>query len=150
MFENIRYFLDYAPKNAILAVAGKGATIDDVSFKNNKRIVFLGELDYMSLLSLYKLSSTFIHLAYLDHCPNVVVDAQAAGCKVICSSSGGTKEVISNGVVIIENEWDYTPIPLYKPPKMNFDNIENIDLKNKRNSLELCSKNYFKVMESLL
>jgi|TARA_R110000824_G_scaffold62352_2_gene165108 glycosyltransferase involved in cell wall biosynthesis len=148
--ENIRYFLDYAPKNAILAVAGKGATIDDVSFKNNKRIVFLGELDYMSLLSLYKLSSTFIHLAYLDHCPNVVVDAQAAGCKVICSSSGGTKEVISNGVVIIENEWDYTPIPLYKPPKMNFDNIENIDLKNKRNSLELCSKNYFKVMESLL
>ncbi len=40
---------------------------------NDKRIVILGDLDYMSLLSLYKRSSTFVHLSYLDHCPNVVV-----------------------------------------------------------------------------
>ena len=72
----------------------------------------------MSLLSLYKRSSTFVHLAYLDHCPNVVVDAQAAGCKIVCSSTGGTHEIVDNGIVILEDEWDMKPCTLYKPPRI--------------------------------
>ena len=87
---------------------------------NDKRIVLMGDLDYMSLLSLYKRSSTFVHLAYLDHCPNVVVDAQAAGCHVICSSTGGTSELIVNGTVMLEEKWDYSPIKLYDPPDIDF------------------------------
>ena len=93
---------------------------EDINHKDNERVVFLGELDYMSLLSLYKRSSTFIHLAYLDHCPNVVVDAQAADCKIICSSTGGTKEIVSNGIIIHEKEWDFKPTKLYSPPAIDF------------------------------
>ena len=126
--ENIRYFLEFAPKDAILAIAGALGMDDAKIIPNDKRIVILGDVDYMSLLSLYKRSSTFVHLAYLDHCPNVVVDAQATGCKIVCSSTGGTKEIVNNGILVVEDEWDFTPIPLYKPPKLDFLNSVHIKL----------------------
>ena len=99
--ENIRYFLEFASKSANFVIAG---TIEPHVARDiliDKRIVVAGNLDYISLLSLYKRSSTFIHLAYLDHCPNVVVDAQAAGCNIICSSSGGTKEIVEKGSIAV-------------------------------------------------
>ena len=66
-------------------------------------------------------SNVFLHLAWLDHCPNVVVDALACGCKIICSSSGGTKEIAGpNAILIEEEEWDFKPLDLYNPPLMNF------------------------------
>jgi len=148
--ENIRYFLEFAPDNAVLGIAGKGVTINDVSFSANPRIHFFGELNYQQLLCLYKRSSTFIHLAYLDHCPNVVVDAQAAGCKIICSSTGGTKEIISNGTVVIEDDWDFSPIPLYKPPRLDFSKVSNIKLENRKLSMEYCAKQYYNVMKEIV
>ncbi len=148
--DNIRYFLEVAPENAILAVAGKDATIDNLSIKNNKRIFFLGELDYLSLLSLYKLSSTFVHLAYLDHCPNVVVDAQASGCHVVCSSSGGTSEVVYDGTIIIEDEWDYSPIPLYKPPKIDYYKAVKVDDLKRKRTMDSCANDYLTVMKGII
>ena len=150
--ENIRYFLEFAPKDAILAIAGTLGMDDAKIIPNNKRIVLLGELDYMSLLSLYKRSSTFVHLAYLDHCPNVVVDAQAAGCKIVCSSTGGTKEIVSNGIVIYEKEWDFKPIKLYNPPAINFsESFRKTMIKEEsKPSIVNCSKEYYNVMKELL
>ena len=148
--DNIKYFLEFAPDNAVLAIAGKNAIIDDLSVRKNKRIFFLGEIDYLSLLSLYKASSTFIHLAYLDHCPNVVVDAQASGCHVVCSSAGGTKEVVYNGTVISEDQWDFKPIPLYKPPKIDFTKFSRIENSNVENSMVECSKKYYEIMQGII
>jgi glycosyltransferase involved in cell wall biosynthesis len=147
--ENIKYFLENAPRDAILVVAGKGVSIDDVSLTREKRIIFVGEIDYLSLLSLYKLSTHFIHLAYLDHCPNVVVDAQAAGCKVICSSTGGTSEIVHNGTIIIEDEWDYSPIPLYKPPTIDFSKKITAKQKNETQTIKDCSHKYLKIMQEI-
>jgi glycosyltransferase involved in cell wall biosynthesis len=147
--ENIRYFLEFASKNAILAVAGKGSDSERLDHLNNKRIKFLGELDYMSLLSLYKRSSTFIHLAYLDHCPNVVVDAQAAGCRIICSSSGGTSEIVENGTIVIEEKWDFQPCKLYSPPKLKFNYFNHFTLNKNRNIVK-CSKKYYDVIKEIV
>jgi glycosyltransferase involved in cell wall biosynthesis len=150
--ENIRYFLEYAPQDAVLHIAGNGAIEHDFagwSTDQFKRIKYLGELDYPSLISLYKKSSTFIHLSYLDHCPNVVVDAQSAGCKIVCSSSGGTSEIVNNGIVINEDEWDYSPLKLYHPPVMDFDNCVEI-CSQFNSSISECSKSYYKVMRDLL
>ena len=36
--ENIRYFLEFAPKNAMLAVAGKGAASEMLNYRFNERI----------------------------------------------------------------------------------------------------------------
>lgn len=157
--DNIRYFLEFAPKDAVLAIAGKDAKVSNLSKSIKSRLVFLGELDYTSLLSLYKRSSTLVHLAYLDHCPNVVVDAQAAGCKIICASSGGTKEVVDNGVIVFEDEWDFKPCTLYKPPKMDFGNAKEIainrdyrDIKTNKKvtRFEKCVNSYYNVFKELL
>jgi len=154
--ENIRYFLEYAPKDSHLAIAGS-IGMDDAKrlIPNNKRIHLMGELDYISLLALYKKSTTFIHLAYLDHCPNVVVDAQAAGCKIICSSTGGTSEIVTNGKIINEKKWNYEPIKLYRPPPMNIkeDNITEVyshQCEDKKNTIEKCAEKYYKIMKSII
>jgi len=146
--ENIRYFLDFAPKDTILAVAGKGSASEGLNYRFNDRIKFLDELDYMSLLSLYKRSSTFIHLAYLDHCPNVVVDAQAAGCRIICSSTGGTSEIIEQGTVVVEDDWDLRPCKLYQPPKLKFDSFKHYSMTKNRNIVS-CAKKYFEILKSV-
>jgi glycosyltransferase involved in cell wall biosynthesis len=147
--ENIKYFLEFAPPNAILAIAGKGVESERNQYLSNNRIKFLNELDYMSLLSLYKRSSTFIHLAYLDHCPNVVVDAQAAGCRIICSSTGGTSEIVESGTIVIEEEWDFKPCKLYNPPKLEFKKFKHFSMAKNRNIIN-CSKKYHDVIKEIL
>ena len=150
--ENIRYFLEFAPKEAIFAIAGALGMDDAKKIPNDKRIILMGNLDYMSLLSLYKRSSTFVHLAYLDHCPNVVVDAQAAGCKIVCSSTGGTNEIVSSGIIIQEAPWDFKPIKLYEPPAVNWDErfVKTEHEGVKKTSIVKCSEKYYNIMKEVM
>ena len=96
---------------------------------------------------MYKASSYFVHLAWLDHCPNVVVDARASGCKIVCSSSGGTKEIAGlSAVVIEEDEWGFEPVELYSPPPMDFSRkIKNIY--DSDYNMESVAAQYKKVLE---
>lgn len=159
LLQNVRYFLENAPENAVLYVAGGGITEDDVkniqlmsrSHHYNKQIKICGNLDYLRLRMLYDLSTTFIHLAYLDHCPNVVVDAVAHECHVVCSSTGGTKEVVKKGTIIVEDDWDFSPINLYEPPDMDFSRKLLVDeyLDNSENSKK-CLENYEKALRNML
>ena len=150
---NVEYFINFAPKDSILAIAG-GLPMDEA--KNilflDKRIHILGDLDYMSLLSLYRRSSTFIHLSYLDHCPNVVVDAQAAGCHIVCSSTGGTSEIVTSGTVIQEEAWDMKPTELYNPPKIDYSNSVDIlshQCEDKKRNIVDCANRYHKIMQDI-
>jgi glycosyltransferase involved in cell wall biosynthesis len=123
--DNIRYFLEYKKENDVLFVAGD---VRDSEMVMEPNIYYIGKIEQQHLYSLYKSSKYFIHLAWLDHCPNVVVDARACGAKIICSDSGGTKEIAGlDAIVIQEREvWDLEPIRLYDPPKMDFNNkVEN-------------------------
>ena len=97
-----------------------------------------------------KRSSTFLHLAWLDHCPNVVVDARACGCKIVCSSSGGTKEIAGpNSIVIKEKDWNFQPIDLYNPPSMDFKNFyENKSISEM--NIDLVAKKYMDVCKGIL
>ena len=121
--ENIRYFLEHKGDKDLLVIAG------DVAQKfQHPDIVYYGNLTQKQLYCLYVSSKYFLHLAYLDHCPNVVVDARVSGCQIICSSTGGTKEIAGlDAIVIEEEEWDWKPTKLYEPPKMDF----NKKIKNK-------------------
>ena len=150
--ENIRYFIENSKKDDILLVAGKGALKEDFSgYENliNNKVFYIGHTGWESLISLYKSSSRFIHLALLDHCPNVVVDAAASGCEIICSSAGGTKEINAKNITIVKDiEWDFSPIDLYNPPKLNFEN-------KIKTSSSICynlndsAEEYFKIMKAL-
>ena len=115
--ENIRYFMEHSGKNDCLVIAGENP---DIKVKND-RILYAGHLNWDELIALFKKSSFFIHLAWLDHCPNVVIDARASGCHIICSSAGGTVEIAgTNSTVIVEDDWDFEPVKLYSPPPMDF------------------------------
>jgi glycosyltransferase involved in cell wall biosynthesis len=136
--ENVRYFLEHSGPNDGLIVAGdvplNQKIIDD-------KIYYAGQLTQKQLFSLYKKSKFFIHLAWLDHCPNVVVDARACGAQIICSSAGGTKEIAgSDAIVIKEDDWDYTPVALYEPPPMNFANKTNIGVDSELDMYTVCNR----------
>ena len=124
--ENIRYFLEHAGSNDGMIVAGNVPLEQRIK---DKKIYYAGNLSQNQLYSLYKKSKFFVHLAWLDHCPNVVVDARACGSTIVCSSAGGTKEIAgSNAIVIEENVWDYSPVALYNPPPMDFTRKVNIGI----------------------
>ena len=111
-----------------------------------------GNLEYNVLRQLYDASTTFIHLAYLDHCPNVVVDAHAHGCKIVCASSGGTKEVSWSSRIVKDRPWDFSPIPLYNPPKLNLEDIIENHISNTPNIKRLaaeCLNKYEKVLKEI-
>ena len=113
---NIEYFLEHAPDDACFLIAG-----ETPNRLNDPRVFYVGEASQHALYKMYKASTHFVHLAWLDHCPNVVVDARASGCKIVCSSAGGTREIAgSDAIVIEEDEWDFKPINLYKPPEIDF------------------------------
>jgi glycosyltransferase involved in cell wall biosynthesis len=116
--ENIRYFLEHKGLNDILIIGGDVKSSDQFS---DPSINYIGQVPQNTLYSLYKRSKYFLHLAWLDHCPNVVVDARACGCQIICSSAGGTIEIAGkDGIIIQEEEWDFEPVELYDPPVLDF------------------------------
>ena len=145
--ENIRYFLEHKSEKDILIVAGNviaAEKLDDPS------IFYMGNFSQNQLYAVYKASEFFLHLGYLDCCPNVVVDARACGAQVICTTSGGTKEVAGpNAILIPEEEWNFKPIDLYSPPKLSFDtklqNSWDVDY-----NMEVISTQYINFLESLI
>ena len=144
--ENIKYFLDHSGEDDGLMVAG---TVPKTEQIKSKKIHYVGNLTQNQLYSLYKKSKYFIHLAWLDHCPNVVVDARACGCQIICSSAGGTKEIAGkNAIIVKELDWDFKPVELYRPPKLDFnnktDNIFESDY-----SMGYVAQKYFNFMRDL-
>ena len=144
--ENIRYFLEHGSRNDCLVVAGSNP--DHVI--NHERIFYVGNLDWQTLIGLYKASNNFIHLALLDHCPNVVVDARAAGCHIVCTDSGGTKEIAGLDATIIKDlDWDFKPLKLYEPPDLDF----TMKYSNKKSSIidiKETGQKYVKLFEGLI
>jgi len=134
MPDNIRYFLEFSGKKDCLIVAGLPKPWEIVE---HDRIFYAGQVSPLTLFSYMRASKHFIHLARYDACPNVVIDARAAGCHIICCSEGGTKEVAGKGAtVVVEEPWDMNPIDVDNPPKLEFNNIvensivSDIDMSN--------------------
>ena len=134
--DNIRYFLEHSSNRECLVVAGK----TDYP-KAHDRIFFVGDLPHEALIALYKRSKYFLHLAWLDHCPNVVVDARASGCKIVCSTAGGTREIAgTNALIIEEDNWDMSPVDLYNPPQINFDKVVDNNINTDYNMNQATNK----------
>ncbi len=116
--ENIRYFLEFSSPNDALIVAGRG--VEDCL--SHPRIFYYGWVERQNLLSIYKRSKYFLHLAFCDHCPNVVVDARASGCHIVCASSGGTSEIAgSNSTIVQDIDWAGIPLDMQHPPALDFN-----------------------------
>ncbi len=91
---------------------------------NSKKVRYLGVLSQEQLSSYLKISNAFIHLSWIDWCPNSVVEAISAGVPVICNNVGGTQELVSpsGGIVCdIDKPYNLKPCDLYSPPAFNRD-----------------------------
>ena len=127
--DNVQYFLENRPKNAGLVVFGDNP---DYVIKHPD-VLYVGKQPWEVCVSVYKRSKKFIHLAFLDHCPNVVVDARVAGCDLVVASSGGTKEIAGLQATVVEDlDWDLRPLDLYSPPSLDFSktskNTHDVDV----------------------
>lgn len=114
--EDVRYFKEHAARHDVLVIAGETPHVE-----RDDRIVYIGDVTRDVLLSLYARAKYFIHLAFHDNCPNVVVDARAAGCHIICAGASGSPSIAGpDATVIDEDEWQPAPIELYRPPALDF------------------------------
>jgi glycosyltransferase involved in cell wall biosynthesis len=148
--DNIKYFLEYSQPDECLIVCGRIEDSDMEEGLDLSRVFFVGELDWKTLVSIYKKATHFIHLAWLDHCPNVVVDARAAGCNIICSSTGGTREIAGPEALIIkEDVWDLKPTELYKPPLLKFDHAIDNHQYDYDINIQVVAQDYLNVLSHL-
>lgn len=92
----------------------------------HKNVIYKGWGTSEALMAALRKSIASIHLAWLDWCPNSVVESLICGKQVIHTSSGGTKYVVKNrGHRIKDAEWDYKPHALYDPPALDISVIAN-------------------------
>ena len=86
---------------------------------NHKNIVYLGNVKAHNLPYYLRGADAFVHLTWLDCCPNVVVEALACGLPVLCSHNGGTKELVRDSGIILklEDDYNFQKVALYSPPK---------------------------------
>jgi glycosyltransferase involved in cell wall biosynthesis len=144
--ENIRYFLEMRPKNTGLVILGSNPD----HIEKHPDVLYAGNQDWKTCISVYKRSKKFLHLAFLDHCPNVVVDARASGCDIVVSSSGGTKEIAGVNATVVEDlEWDLRPLDLYSPPPLDFSKTRENDLDSDIDISAVADK-YIDTFESIM
>ena len=148
LLDNVRLFQYLAGPDHMMLIAGAGSrsSFESLSIEDD-RIKILGDLSWFQLVSCMKAAGHFVHLAWLDHCPNVVVDARASGCQVYCSSTGGTPEVAGSAAkVVTEAAWNYEPLELYEPPALDFGKIEDNDYRDSNIDIRHVAKLYCDVL----
>ena len=139
--EVIEAFKSPKLKDILLVVLGgyKGPDLPNIAY--------LPKVPPNELPHYYQSAGAMIHLAWLDWCPNTVVEGLASGLPVLCSHNGGTHELVKNDGLILHLEEDYkigTCLNLYEPPNVDIDIIVEGILKivempkiEKRNDLKI-------------
>lgn len=154
--ENVNLF-SHLKKNfyptACLIVMG---TINS-NLSNEKDVYVTGNIPHEACIQVFKESDWMIHLGWLDHCPNTVVESLSVKTPVICTEDGGTKELVgSYGLVLHEKEkYQYQLADYDNPPELDIRQIQtklpekshmnyNIDV-----SIETCVKEYVRIFEEI-
>lgn len=127
--------------NSCLIVLGSNPDV----VVSSPHVYYAGSVSQEVYLEMFSIADWMFHLAWADHCPNVVVEALSQGTPVVCSNVGGTKELIGNYGIILEDEkydyelYDYDNPPSIKIPSdlvlpnrtsLDYTSIQNIDIKH--------------------
>lgn len=89
-------------------------------------IFYTGSVGPEVYMQVYSAADWMLHLAWADHCPNVVVEALSQGTPVVCSEVGGTKELIGHGaygLVLRERPYDYQLSDYDNPPPIDVSQV---------------------------
>lgn len=108
-------------------------------------VYYAGSVGRDVYLQVYSIADWMLHLAWADHCPNVVVEALSQGTPVACSDVGGTKELVGGyGVVLKDEPYDFGLADYDDPPvidvtqvvdlpprqQLDYSSIADIDIRN--------------------
>jgi glycosyltransferase involved in cell wall biosynthesis len=142
--ENTDLFIKIAGEDPRACFVVLGRNPDHVV--SHPRIFYVGDINHDLCLQIYRIASWMIHLAWLDHCPNVVVEAISQGCPVICTDSGGTQEIVrSNGVIVPEkSQYRFELADYDNPPDFDLtvEDLPAIDIQNDYLDIESVAKKY--------
>jgi len=96
-------------------------------YGSSDTIYSLGNVHPNDIDRYYQCADVYIHLSWLDHCPNTVVEAIANGLPVLCSNQGGTREIVEGACAGIVSECDddvdLFKLDLYEPPAPDWDTL---------------------------
>lgn len=152
--ENIEMYkhLRKCYSSAALIVLGSNPT-----YVADPHIFFAGSQPHDVCLEIFAAADWMIHLAWLDHCPNTVVECLSQETPVICSEHGGTKELVSKfGVIVKESlEYKFELTDYSNPPKLQISQIQS--LPNKKEllydvdvTMTTCLKQYVSFAEKII
>ena len=120
----IRAFKMAEIQGAVLYVFGNVKKKVDFDEHGDVKIIYEGLVDRQRLSFILNLCNTLVHPVYLDCAPNAIVEALCAGCRVITTDQGGTRELVKdNGIILKDKPWDFKPINLDKPPKLSIERL---------------------------
>ncbi len=124
--------LNITENNYHLVILGNNA--DSFVKNDNKNITVIGHIEPENLYKYYKSSDLYIHIPWIDHCPNTLVEAIANSTPVVTSNQGGTKELveITNAGIVSECDKEIKLgeyVDLYNPPEPDINLIVNDILK---------------------
>ena len=148
LYKHLRSFY----RSAALIVMGSNPT--QVA---DPHIFYTGPQPHEVCLEVFSASNWMLHLAWLDHCPNTVVESLSQGTPVICSEQGGTKELVQEyGIVLKEkNQYNFELANYDNPPDIDVTQIsklpEKLQLGNSHNvSMEFCLSSYLDFFKLLV
>lgn len=154
--ENVKLFhklkKEFYP-TACLIVMGSNANI------NGEDIYLTGNIAHEHCIQILHHADWMLHLAWLDHCPNTVIEALSCNVPVICSEDGGTKELVQEyGLILKEiKQYNFQLTDYDNPPSLNIENLRIPKLPERTSlgcapnvSITLTAENYCNVFESLL
>lgn len=120
LFERLRL---RHPKSCLI-VLGAGA---DMRLASGPHVFYAGSVPHDVSAEIYSAANWMLHLAWADHCPNVVVEALAQGAPVACSEVGGTKELIGDyGLVLSEAPYDLGLADYDDPPPVDVSQVDDL------------------------
>jgi len=108
---------------------------------NHHKVKFVGWQNSKNLKNLLSNAIASMHLTWLDWCPNAMVEAIVSRCPIIYSKSGGHIELgYQSGIGITDVQWDFKPVDLYSPPKLDIEEVSKSMMIIKENNMVLKEK----------
>jgi len=120
---------------------------------NRHDIIYTDNIRHDLCLQVYSMSDAMLHLAWLDHCPNVVVEALSQECPVICTDSGGTSEIVKNSGFVIKEpiQYNFELTDYDEPYNLDLSSLSGLDVSKivvdrELVDLQICADYYEKIL----
>lgn len=106
--------------NSCLFVMGANPDV----MTTDPHVLYTGSQPPEVYLQVFAVSNWMFHLAWADHCPNVVIESLCQGTPVVCSGVGGTRELVGDfGLVIDDEPYDFELADYDNPPDLDISSV---------------------------